>query len=182
MIEFPIGESGQILVMSDCVLRHFDSHRQVRAWHREAGGQLFARFEESRIIVEEATGPRRGDRRGRMLYLPDRAAERLEIEDRFRLGLHFVGDWHTHPERTPHPSRRDIESIGESVLKSSHTLNGFILVVVGRAKPPEGLCMLLHDGRNSSILNPVSLARFSSNLSPVTKDEFGPTCLEREAE
>lgn len=157
MIEYPIGRMGQVLAFADRVLDHFGSHRQVRPWHREAGGQLFAAIEGSKIVVEEATGPRPGDRRTRTSYLPDRAAERLEIEDRFRSGLHFVGDWHTHPEKVPNPSSRDIASIGESVLKSSHTLNGFILVVVGRSGPPEGLHVLLHDGKNASRLDPKRL-------------------------
>ena len=61
MIAYPLGESGQILVFSDVVLEHFKTHRQIRAWHREAGGQLFARIDGTRIIVVEATGPRRGD-------------------------------------------------------------------------------------------------------------------------
>jgi len=154
VIEYSIGESEQVLVFSDAVLDHFKFHRQLYPWHREAGGQLFARIVGARIVVEEATGPRTADCRTRTTYLPNRAAERLEIEDRFRLGLHFIGDWHTHPERVPHPSGRDIESIGESVLKSGHDLNGFILVVVGRIGPPEGLCVLLHNGKAASSLSP----------------------------
>lgn len=162
MIDYPIGDSGQVLAFSDEVLQHFKWHRQVRVWHREAGGQLFARIEGSRIIVAEATGPRPGDRRTRTSYLPDRAAERIEIEERFPTGLHFVGDWHTHPEQTPRPSARDIESIGESVSRSGHNLNGFILVVVGKSQAPDGLCVLLHDGRSSRTLKPLELASSAS--------------------
>ncbi len=154
MIDYPLGESGQILVFSDDVLEHFKAHRQVRAWHREAGGQLFARIDGARIIVVEATGPRRGDRRTRTLYVPDRKVERLEIEERFPLGLHFVGDWHTHPEKIPHPSDHDIRSIGESVLKSSHNLNGFLLAVVGSSNVPDCLSVLLHDGTQARTLYP----------------------------
>jgi integrative and conjugative element protein (TIGR02256 family) len=154
VIDYPLGESGQILVFSDVVIEHFKSHRQIRAWDREAGGQLFARIDGARIIVVEATGPRRGDHRTRTLYVPDRKAERFEIEDRFRLGLHFVGDWHTHPEKIPHPSDRDMKSIGESVLKSSHNLNGFVLAVVGTSNVPDCLSVLLHDGTQARTLYP----------------------------
>ena len=29
----------------------------------------------------------------------------------FQEGLLFIGDWHTHPERIPSPSRSDLQSI-----------------------------------------------------------------------
>ena len=139
IFEYPIGDSGQILVLSDQVVRKLRRYRQKRWYQREAGGQLFARFSASRIVVEEATGPRRTDRRTRMSYVPDRAAEQREIDSRHAEGVHFVGDWHTHPETLPGPSGLDIASISESVCKSTHALNAFLLVIVGQAEPPGGL-------------------------------------------
>ena len=41
-------------------------------------------------------------------------------------GLHFVGDWHTHPEAVPTPSSSDIRTIKEAVAKSRHHLHGFL--------------------------------------------------------
>jgi integrative and conjugative element protein (TIGR02256 family) len=146
VIEYPIGVSGQTLIVSDGVLQHFRKHRQRRWWHSEAGGQLFARFDGSGIIVEEETGPRRTDRRSRTSYVPDRKAEQAEIIERQARGLHFVGDWHTHAEAQPHPSRRDLSSIAECVVQSTHGLNGFLLAVVGTADPPIGLHVSIHDG------------------------------------
>src|SRR3954465_11862720 len=139
MLEYPIGGSGQVLVFSEKAVRKFDRYRQKRWYQREAGGQLFARFSASRIVVEEATGPRRTDRRTRTSYVPDRAAEQREIDSRHGKGLHFVGDWHPHPEGLPRPSGLDVASISESVRKSSHALNGFLLVIVGQAESPRGL-------------------------------------------
>src|SRR5687768_13492126 len=138
MLEYAIGSSGQVLVLSGEVVRKFRRYRQKRWYQREAGGQLFARLSPSRIVIEEATGPRRTDRRTRTSYVPDRAAEQREIDGRHREGLHFVGDWHTHPEELPRPSGLDVASISESVRKSSHALNGFLLVIVGQAEPPSG--------------------------------------------
>jgi integrative and conjugative element protein (TIGR02256 family) len=139
MLEYPIGCSGQILVLAEEVVRKFCRHRQKRWYQREAGGQLFARFSAFRIVVEEATGPRRTDRRTRTSYVPDRAAEQREIDARYAEGFHYVGDWHTHPEMLPRPSGVDVASISESVRKSTHALNGFLLVIVGQAEPPTGL-------------------------------------------
>src|SRR6185437_11888822 len=57
MIEYPIGASGQVVALTAQPLAHFAAHRQTSWWHREAGGQLFARFNDTRIVVELATGP-----------------------------------------------------------------------------------------------------------------------------
>ena len=152
MLEYPIGSSGQVVVLPAEVVRKFRRCRQKRWYQREAGGQLFARLSLPRILIEEATGPRRTDRRTRTSYLPDRAAEQREIDSRHPEGLHYVGDWHTHPEEIPCPSALDIASISDSVRKSTHALNGFLLVIVGQAEPPSGLLVSVHDGFGSSAI------------------------------
>jgi integrative and conjugative element protein (TIGR02256 family) len=151
MLEYAIGSSGQVLVLSKEVVQKFRRYRQKRWYQREAGGQLFARLSASRIVVEEATGPRRTDRRTRTSYVPDRAAEQREIDSRHACGLHYIGDWHTHPETFPVSSRVDIASISESTRKSTHTLNGFVLVIVGQAEPPSGLLVAAYDRRGGCV-------------------------------
>jgi integrative and conjugative element protein (TIGR02256 family) len=146
MIIYPIGTSEQVLVFGDSVVEHFLRHRQLRWWQREAGGQLFAHFEGARIVIEQATGPRRTDLRTRWSYIPDRRAEQREIKQLHAQGFHYVGDWHSHPEQRPSPSNPDTRSIAECVCKSTHNLNGFVLVVVGQRKFPEGLNVCVHDG------------------------------------
>jgi len=152
MIAYSIGESGQILLLGDAVLMHFLRHRQLRSRQREAGGQLFARFEGSNIIVAEATGPRASDRRTRLSYVPNRRAEQAEIVVRRSEGLHFIGDWHTHPEAVPSPSETDIRSILDCFSRSTHTLNAFVLIVVGQADPPDGLQVSVCNGTGRAIL------------------------------
>jgi integrative and conjugative element protein (TIGR02256 family) len=94
----------------------------------------------------EATGPRHSDKRGRYSYVPDRQAEQKEIVERHKRGLHFVGDWHTHPEASPKPSPADIASITHSFKKSVHSLNAFVLVIVGLDEGAKGIHVSLHDG------------------------------------
>jgi integrative and conjugative element protein (TIGR02256 family) len=139
MIVYPIGGSGQRLIFSQKVVNHFTAYQQKRCWQREAGGQLFARFGGDEITIEEATGPRWNDGRTRYAYRPNRSAEQREIEERHVRGLHFVGDWHTHPEQIPTPSIQDIQSMSEMFVKSKHGLNGFVLAIVGSSGLPAGL-------------------------------------------
>lgn len=152
MIHIPIGSSGQTVVFASHVVRHFENARQLRPTHTEAGGQLFAKMKNGEILVERVTGPRSTDTRTRMLYLPDRSAEQEEINLMHAKGYHYVGDWHTHPDAYPLPSRVDVESIGECVRRSSHNLNGFLMVIVGTAPLPDALYVSLHDGQTLTVL------------------------------
>jgi integrative and conjugative element protein (TIGR02256 family) len=154
VIAYPVGESGQTIILTDSVIAHFRRHRQRRPRHKEAGGQLFARIEGLNITVLEATGPRAKDQRTRTSYAPHRPSEQREIEERHRCNFHFVGDWHTHPELIPSPSHTDARNIAECVKQSKHELNAFLLVVVGSAEPPDGIQVSICDGQSSAILKP----------------------------
>jgi integrative and conjugative element protein (TIGR02256 family) len=136
VISFDIGHSGQSLTFDSDVLAHFDRHRQTRFWQREAGGLLFAKINLPVISVCCITGPRRGDRRFRYSYRPDECAEQREIDEMFQRDVHFVGCWHTHPEDVASPSHVDTRNISDCVRRSQHALNGFLMVIVGRAALP----------------------------------------------
>ncbi|MBN8973920.1 MAG: Mov34/MPN/PAD-1 family protein [Rhizobiales bacterium] len=145
MIGFDIGVSGQTIAFSDEVLSHFGRHRQTRFWQREAGGLLFARLALPLIEVCAVTGPRWTDRRTRFSYWPDEKAEHQEINEMFGRDLHFVGCWHTHPEDFASPSHVDVRNISDCVRRSKHALNGFVMVIVGRASLPDSLFVSVCD-------------------------------------
>lgn len=139
MIIYPVKNSDQTLLFTDAVLAHFHSHRQLRTRSKEAGGQLFARFDGQTIRIERATGPRPTDCRSRRTFVPNRRAERREIKRLFKAGLYYVGDWHTHPEPQPTPSETDIGSFQDMFRKSRHGLASFVMVIVGTASFPKSL-------------------------------------------
>jgi integrative and conjugative element protein (TIGR02256 family) len=143
---YPVVSSGQRIVFTETVLKRFAKFRQTKWWQREAGGQLFAQVALPEIVIVDATGPRRSDWRTRHSYRPNRRAEQREINERHPRGLHFIGDWHTHPEDLPVPSSRDEQSMHEVFTQSNHALNGFVLVIVGRLSFPQGLAVWLYNG------------------------------------
>lgn len=146
MLAFPIGKSGETIVFTDIALGHLRSHRQMKWWQPEACGLLFARTEIKRISIEVATGPyQRGWRTRYGCAIPPAEAQR-EIDERHADGLHYVGEWHSHPERVPSPSGRDEKTMQSRVLDSQHDLLGFIFVLVGQASFPTGLTVIVHDG------------------------------------
>ena len=145
VIKYTLEESGQILILTKTTICHLERHRQLHPNSRESGGQLFARFEGKAIWIERATGPRGTDRRTRTTFTPNRRAERREIKQLFKVGLHYVGDWHTHPEPLPYPSQTDIYNFMKMFSKSRHKLASFVAVVLGTAPLPDGLFVGLCD-------------------------------------
>lgn len=143
-IRYPVGESGQFLTLEQSVLDHFIKWRQLASKMPEAGGQLFGAVQGQCIQIKQATGPRCSDRRGRFFFVADRLAERREISTLHKSGLHYFGDWHTHPQSIPTPSRTDISSMADLFARSKHDLNAFAMVIVGTAAPPTGLHVSLH--------------------------------------
>ena len=141
------GPNGLILHIEQNVLAHLCGNAQRKCWSREAGGQLFASIKNNRWIVAKATGPRASDFRSRFSFRPDRKAEKAEILALFREGLHYVGDWHTHPQDVPSPSQTDIRNMTETVQSSEHSLPGFLMAIVGRLPAPDGLWLSFHEVR-----------------------------------
>lgn len=136
---FLIPGGGGTLVMESEVLAVLSQNRQRRLWHAEACGQLFARFDGTKVILAQATGPRPGDRRGRYFCHPDRLVEQNEINEMFAQGLHYVGDWHTHPELVPTPSGKDEQNMRDILAGARLEVLGLFLVIVGTGDFPEGL-------------------------------------------
>jgi len=135
---------GTIISFSSCVVQHFVVHRQQGRIKTEIGGQLFAQFVRNEVRVVRATGPNATDKRGWAWFRPDQRKQNVEIKGLFQEGLHFVGDWHTHPEHEPSPSHWDLESMEDCFKKSRHQLKAFVMVIVGRAAFPEGLWVSVH--------------------------------------
>jgi integrative and conjugative element protein (TIGR02256 family) len=154
LIRYVIQPGGPGILVADRVLATLLRHRQSTPGAMEAGGQLFARFDGTETNVVEATGPTPFDHRGRFFFHPSRLFQRLEIRNCYKKGLHFVGDWHTHPQSYPRPSSEDRKSIHDCFLKSRHDLLAFVLIVVGTADPPSGLHVGLYDGCTETILVP----------------------------
>jgi integrative and conjugative element protein (TIGR02256 family) len=130
---------GFTYVFTSSCLETLASHRQRSCLSRENGGQLFARITKRKISVEAASVTRGRSKRTRFGFWPDRKAEQEDIVSLFRSGLHYVGDWHTHPEPVPSPSPSDIEKIVDIFKSSNHELSTMLMVIVGQADFPQGL-------------------------------------------
>lgn len=150
-IRFVEKTGGPAIVLTDEALSAMHKYRQLDSAAKEAGGQLFAKFEGVDTLIVEATIPKILDKRSRYEFKPNRLLQRLEIYQRYRQGLHFIGDWHTHPEKNPSPSNIDINDMQECFHLSTHNLHAFVMVIIGTVPAPEGLYVALV--RNRSIVH-----------------------------
>lgn len=155
MIAFLANCGDERITFSDQVVAHMLAHRQLRLNDTEAGGQLFARLAAGRVDIEVATGPRPADRRSRFYFAPSRIHERREIRELHRSGLHYVGDWHTHPQQIPSPSDLDLRNICEIFTQSRHAYAGILMVIVGQLEPPAGIFVGITDGKGIAMLKPL---------------------------
>ncbi len=122
----------QKIILVDSVIETFREYKQDKRNKPEAGGQLFAEINDNKdVIIRRATTPKRRDKQGRYSFIPDLKQQNLDIQELFSIGLHYVGDWHTHPEQAPTPSHLDIQTVHQTFRTSNHQLNYFILVIVG---------------------------------------------------
>jgi integrative and conjugative element protein (TIGR02256 family) len=133
MLKIDIHGFLQKIIISNEVLETFHKSRQIKKAQKEVGGQLFAKISQKEITIIKTYLPNRRDKRTYYSFLPNRKKQMEEIYLSFSHGLHYVGDWHTHPEEFPTPSYIDLESMKECFSKSKHELNNFMLIIVGNS-------------------------------------------------
>lgn len=138
-LEFNLPNNDQKIILDKSIIKTVYKYRQLTKDSSEAGGQLFAHINNHEIILKVATIPDKSDNRTKYSFLPNRKKQLNEINYYFKKGLHFVGDWHTHPIQVPSPSDTDLKSMMDCFEKSKHELNYFILIIVGTSNNPKDI-------------------------------------------
>jgi integrative and conjugative element protein (TIGR02256 family) len=105
---------------------------------RESGGQMFGVVENGNIIVTEVTGLRKKDVRTRTSLTIDIPSANAEIAEHFERGLHYLGDWHTHPQDVPEPSQTDRENAGR-LFKAAANRPCLVMAIVARNRTYVGV-------------------------------------------
>ena len=129
-IIIPIRNSTQKIIILKNVLENIRKHMQIGDMP-ENGGLLFAEFTLPEIIVKKISISDESDFRSKYEFIPNQRRQQQIINSYFKKGLHYIGEWHTHPENKPLPSIKDISSMKETFIKSKHELNFFLLIIAG---------------------------------------------------
>jgi len=104
-----------ILKISEAPLLRMEEYKQDSRGKDEAGGVLLGRFikKSKNIVVDRVTVPMIGDRRSRFEFIRNEKVHQRIITSAWNKSggtINYLGEWHTHPERVPSPSEKDLEN------------------------------------------------------------------------
>lgn len=110
--------------------------RQDSCWKREAGGVLMGRYIRDclDVVIDDVTVPMRGDRRGRCSFFRDRDRHQQAINQAWQESegtTHYLGEWHTHPEKTPTPSVIDQTNWNQHLQEDRFSGDTLFFIIVG---------------------------------------------------
>lgn len=111
----PGSESAWILVEA-AVFDRINPYRQRESAAPESGGILLGYRRGAHLHVVEATIPGREDHGTRVSFRRSAKGHREQALSGWHRSDHtlgYLGEWHTHPEQAPSPSRTDHHAWGE---------------------------------------------------------------------
>lgn len=132
---FPKSNGGK-LEISRPALSQMLRFRQNNPWKREAGGVLMGRYirESLDIVIDDVTIPMLGDRRGRLSFFRGRDRHQQAINQAWKNSegtTHYLGEWHTHPEKTPTPSQTDQTYWSQHLQQDIFSDNILFFIIIG---------------------------------------------------
>ncbi|MBZ9801102.1 Mov34/MPN/PAD-1 family protein [Mesorhizobium sp. ES1-6] len=105
----------------------------VKAGRCETGGILIGCYGADRwnADIVEATPRPRGSLSGWFWFQRSKHGLASLLEDRWRLGFHYLGEWHFHPGGAPTPSGPDIRAMRRIASDEVYRCPSPILVILG---------------------------------------------------
>jgi len=131
------------------VVKHVKQHVQRRPEQTEAGGQLFGHVRSGCLRIRRATGPYKDDERGKIYYRSCPKEAQKSIEQMAKLGLLYVGEWHTHFEPHPQPSIIDRRSMSKIWAESKLNIDKLVLLIVGNGLVTDWYIASIHEENTS---------------------------------
>lgn len=111
----------------------------VKSGRNETGGILIGRYTDNgrTAVIVEATPRPRGSRFGWAWFQRSNAGLNKILDQRWKDGLHYLGEWHFHPGGSPSPSGPDIVSMQSISSNRQYHCREPILLIIGGRPPDE---------------------------------------------
>lgn len=133
---FKYGDKS--VVFTSEVVSLFEKYKQIEKKQHESGGILLGKVYNDLIIIDQISEPSNEDKSGRYYFYRDvKKAQKIteKVWKESNGERIYLGEWHTHPEDIPTPSRDDKKLI-ENMLKYSRMEIDFLfMVIIGRVSP-----------------------------------------------
>lgn len=130
-----LSNNGRLKIDKVPLLR-MESYRQD-TWNKlEAGGVLLGRLirDSKYIIIDRVTVPMIADKRTRNTFIRNEKIHQNIIDnvwERTKGTCNYLGEWHTHPENYPKPSRQDYRNWENILTTGSFSSLYIYFVIVG---------------------------------------------------
>jgi len=122
---------GNLVVIMNDVVQLFKKYQQLLSRTPESAGVLIGERRGKHIVITDISIPGKGDSCSR--YQVDRKGEHHQekVDESFiksNKTKHYLGEWHTHPEKRPTPSAQDYKSWSKIHINNENV----ILIIVGQ--------------------------------------------------
>lgn len=128
--------------ISTNVLDIFDKYIQDTIEKKESGGILLGQVVDNNIYVMRASVPNKFDKSGRYKFIRNKKAAQILIDYEFinsKKKTIYLGEWHTHPENIPTPSKVDIRMLEQQFNNNNINEKYLLLIIKGCQKTYVGL-------------------------------------------
>ena len=131
---FPLPDGRKLLIRSEA-LKKMEKYRQFNQKDTEAGGILIGRIllDSNDFIIDIVSEPMFSDIRKRSYFIRKHEAHQAYFDAKWTASdgrCFYLGEWHTHPERIPHPSKVDITE-WKRIMNLSFESDYLFFVIVG---------------------------------------------------
>jgi len=129
-ITFKDKHDNLVVIVND-VVQLFQKYQQLLPKTPESAGVLIGERRGKHIVITDISIPGKGDNCSR--YQVDRKGKhhQKKVDDSFiesNKTKHYLGEWHTHPEKRPIPSALDYNSWSKINLNNEKV----VLIIVGQ--------------------------------------------------
>ena len=145
-------EGTYLKVAANVILKMFQ-YIQDDEVKPEAGGLLLGYYiDQNNFSVTDISVPTRGDKRSRYYFYRSRKTAQKVVNELFRKSSGkkiYLGEWHTHPENYPNPSRLDRKSIINQMRVDCLNSDKIFSIIIGERGLH--LSMVTHKGIKAEI-------------------------------
>lgn len=144
-VSVALPDAGEVRVDS-AVLTTMWAFAQCGRHDTEAGGVLIGHYPATSmdVVLDRLTTPLPGDQRTRTRFYRSQAPHQAEIDREWAVSggrRVYLGEWHTHPERVPHPSHIDFNGWRDKLFaKLPYPRLLFVIVGTERTRMWHGCC------------------------------------------
>ena len=131
---FPLPEDRKLLIRAE-TLKKMEKYRQINPKDTEAGGILIGRilFDSNDFIIDIVSEPMFSDIRKRSYFKRKSEAHQAYFDAEWTASdgrCFYLGEWHTHPEGIPRPSKVD-KTDWNRIMNLSFESDYLFFVIVG---------------------------------------------------